>query len=433
MTVKEKSQALSQQLLAKRYLVTLKDNPEQYIGVELEFPIVNTMGNKTDVLVTKALFKYLQEVDEFKAIKLDDDGKPVQLQHKRNKDQIVFELSYNTIEFAFEKTKTIQEVESRFHHYLGIIQPFLRERQHQIEGSGIHPYWRINDNQPVKIDRYKMLIRFLQLSGQDPNNRFHHYPDYGTFICGNQVQLDVSRSNYLEIINAMNKVEPAKAYLFANSIFDGENWNTKISRDIFWEDSMHGYYQENVGVNPKAFINEQGFLEYLAKTALFYVYREDEILYFEPIRVEDYLAKEKIVAYHLDGTKQEIKPQEEDIKNHRSYHFQDLTTRGTIEYRSVCTQPLNKTFAPIAFHVGLHHNIKELDEYLAQNIVFDFSKESPKQLRRQYSKKNLTESELEKIKQYSLDLLKISRRGLIDRGNNEEEYLVELMKDLGKC
>ena len=433
MTVKEKSQALSQQLLAKRYLVTLKDNPEQYIGVELEFPIVNTMGNKTDVLVTKALFKYLQEVDEFKEIKLDDDGKPVQLQHKRNKDQIVFELSYNTIEFAFEKTKTIQEVESRFHHYLGIIQPFLRERQHQIEGSGIHPYWRINDNQPVKINRYKMLIRFLQLSGQEPNNRFHHYPDYGTFICGNQVQLDVSRSNYLEIINAMNKVEPAKAYLFANSIFDGENWNTKISRDIFWEDSMHGYYQENVGVNPKAFINEQEFLEYLAKTALFYVYREDEILYFEPIRVEDYLAKEKIVAYHLDGTRQEIKPQEEDIKNHRSYHFQDLTTRGTIEYRSVCTQPLNKTFAPIAFHVGLHHNIKELDEYLAQNIVFDFSKENLKQLRRQYSKKNLTESELEKIKQYSLDLLKISRRGLIDRGNNEEEYLVELMKDLGKC
>ena len=101
------------------------------------------MGNETDVLVTKALFKHLQGVEEFIAIKQDEDGNPVQLQHKRNKDQIVFELSYNTIEFAFEKTKTIQEVESRFHHYLGIIQPFLRERQHQIEGSGIHPYWRI--------------------------------------------------------------------------------------------------------------------------------------------------------------------------------------------------------------------------------------------------------------------------------------------------
>ena len=433
MTVKEKSQTLAQQLLAKRYLASLKENPDQYIGVELEFPIVNTLGKKTDVLVTKALFKYLQEVEEFRAIKLDEDGNPVQLQHEINNDQIVFELSYNTIEFAFEKAKTIQEVERRFNHYLSIIQPFLREKQHQIEGRGLHPYWRINDNQPVKIDRYKMLIQFLQLAEQATNRQFHNYPDYGTFICGNQVQLDVSRNNYLKVINAMNKVEPAKAYLFANSIFDGENWDTTISRDIFWEESMHGYYQENVGVNPKAFINEQDFLDYLAKTALFYVYREEEILYFEPIRVEDYLGREKIVAYRLNGTRQDIKPQEEDLKNHRSYHFQDLTTRGTIEYRSVCTQPLHKTFAPIAFHVGLHHNIKELEEYLAQNNYFDFSKENPKELRRQYSKKNLTESELEKIKHYSLDLLTISKRGLIDRGKQEELYLEEIMNELGKC
>lgn len=69
MTVKEKSQALAQQLLAKRYLASLKDNPEQYIGVELEFPIVNTMGNKTDVLVTKALFKHLQEVESLLRLK----------------------------------------------------------------------------------------------------------------------------------------------------------------------------------------------------------------------------------------------------------------------------------------------------------------------------------------------------------------------------
>ena len=433
MTVKEKSQALPQQLLAKRYLTPLKEKPEQYIGVELEFPIVNTLGNKTDVLVTKALFKYLQEVEEFRAIKLDEDGNPVQLQHEINKDQILFELSYSTIEFAFEKSKTIQEIERCFNHYLGIIQPFLRERQHQIEGRGLHPYWRINDNQPVKIDRYKMLIQFLQLAEKNANRQFHNYPDYGTFICGNQVQLDVSRNNYLKVINAMNKVEPAKAYLFANSIFDGENWDTTISRDIFWEESMHGYYQENVGVNSKAFINEQDFLDYLAKTAMFYVYREEEILYFEPIRVEDYLAKEKIVAYRLNGTRQDIKPQEEDLKNHRSYHFQDLTTRGTIEYRSVCTQPLNKTFAPIAFHVGLHHNIEELEEYLAQNNCFDFTKENPKELRRQYSKKNLTESELEKIKQYSLNLLTISKRGLIDRGKQEELYLEEIINELGRC
>ena len=81
----------------------------------------------------------------------------------------------------------------------------------------------------------------------------------------------------------------------------------------------------------------------------------------------------------------------------------------------------------------MHHNIKELDEYLAQNIVFDFIKENPKELRRQYSKKRLTENELVKIKQYSLDLLKISKRGLIDRGNQEEVYIEEIIKELGEC
>ena len=81
----------------------------------------------------------------------------------------------------------------------------------------------------------------------------------------------------------------------------------------------------------------------------------------------------------------------------------------------------------------MHHNIKELDEYLAQNIIFEFNKDNPKELRRQYSKKQLTESELVKIKQYSLDLLKISKRGLIDRGNREEVYLEEIIKELGKC
>ena len=81
----------------------------------------------------------------------------------------------------------------------------------------------------------------------------------------------------------------------------------------------------------------------------------------------------------------------------------------------------------------MHYNIKELEEYLAQNNYFDFSKENPKELRRQYSKKHLTKNELEKIKHYSLDLLTISKRGLIDRGKQEELYLEEIMNELGKC
>ena len=430
MTEKQKKEVCAEALLTKRYLTSLKEEPEKYIGIELEFPIINLLGGKTDTRVSKDLFRYLLKVEDFKIIKEDDDGNPVQLSHDKNKDQIVFELSYNTIEFAFEKSKTIQEVEKRFTHYLNLIQPFLRERKHQIEGRGIHPYWKENDNSPVKIDRYKMLVQFLKLAENENQEKYHRYPDYGTFICGNQVQLDVSKSNYLKIINAMNKVEAAKAYLFANSIFEGENWDNRISRDIFWEASMHGYYPENVGVNPEDYTTDQAYVEYLLQTSLFYAYRGEEILYFKPIRAKEYLKQDKILAYRLDGSSKEIQPKEDDFQNHRSYHFQDLTTRGTIEFRSTCTQPLSRTFTPIAFHVGLYENNRQLDAYLKNNPYFDFQKENPKELRKQYSKKTLSSKEVIKIKHFSKDLLEIAKNGLIKREKGEEWYLESIIEEL---
>ncbi len=116
----------------------------------------------------------------------------------------------------------------------------------------------------------------------------------------------------------------------------------KISRDIFWEDSMHGYYQENVGVNPKVLINEQDFQNIQRRQHCFYVYREDETSYFEPIRVE-VITQRKTKQQPIARMNQTNKTTRRGSKEHRSYHFQDLTTGGTIEYRSVCTQPLIKT------------------------------------------------------------------------------------------
>ncbi len=47
---------------------------------------------------------------------------------------LLFELSYNTIEFVFEKLHSINEVAKRFEAYLKIIQPILQENNHEIQG-----------------------------------------------------------------------------------------------------------------------------------------------------------------------------------------------------------------------------------------------------------------------------------------------------------
>lgn len=415
-----KQQAIK--LLKEKYLSNMKEDSELFVGVELEFPIVETNGNKTNIEVTKNLFRTLANLSDFEVEKRDDDQNPIQLVHCSSKDRILFELSYNTIEFAFERARSINEVAKRFEDYLKIIQPILQENNHEIQGHGIHPLWQENDNSPVKIERYKMLMAFLAMNGT--GMKTHSYPSYGAFICGNQVQLDVRRDNYIRIINAFNKIEAAKAYLFSNSEFSAEAWNTKIARDIFWEESLHGYYKENVGIYPKDYKSEEEFFNNLVRTAIFTATREGKSYYFKPIRVEDYLDQKEITAYTADENEKIINPVKEDLKQHRSYQFQDLTARGTVEFRSVCTQPLETTFAPIAFELGLFVQLEKLESYLEDSLFFKNEEQDYRKLRKKYSKKNLSEKEKEAIQSFSKDLLDIAKAGLMKRGYREEKFLI---------
>ncbi len=409
-------------LLKEKYLSNMKEDSELFVGVELEFPIVETNGNKTNIEVTKNLFRTLANLSDFEVEKIDDEQNPIQLIHCSSKDRILFELSYNTIEFAFERARSINEVAKRFEAYLKIIQPILQENNHEIQGHGIHPLWQENDNSPVKIERYKMLMAFLAMNGT--GMKTHPYPSYGAFICGNQAQLDVRRDNYLRIINAFNKIEAAKAYLFSNSEFSAEAWDTKIARDIFWEESLHGYYKENVGIYPKDYQSEEEFFNNLARTAIFTATREGKSYYFKPIRVEDYLDQKEITAYTADGNEKIIKPVKEDLKQHRSYQFQDLTARGTVEFRSVCTQPLETTFAPIAFELGLFVELEKLENFLEDSSFFKNEEQDYRKLRKKYSKKILSKEEKEAIQSFSKDLLDIAEAGLMKRGYGEEKFLI---------
>ena len=421
----------SVELLKKRYLKNIKENPDLFIGIELEFPIVNLEGKATDSEVVKDLFRYLPSVLGFTIEKVDDFGNPIQLLDLVSQDTILFEVAYTTIEFAFGKAESIQEVEERFNFYMATIQNKLGEANHAIVGCGLHPNWDKNENCPVAFPRYQMLMDYLNLSRSKTSRGLHDFPEYGAFICGSQVQLDVSRSNYLRVINAFTQIEAAKAYLFANSEFSGADWDTKISRDIFWEESMHGIYPENVGVNARLFKDEDDFFDYLDHSAIFTAERDGQTYYFYPVQARDYLATPEIQAFALNGDKILIYPQEEDFQTHRSYQYQDLTTRGTIEFRSMCTQPLNRTFAATAFHLGLLVNLDQLETYLQKAPFFITFGRNYKSLRRQFSKKKLTYEEEAAISEFSKDLLILAEEGLEKRDKQEMVYLQPLRDKLG--
>ena len=418
-------------LLKHRYLKNIKENPELFVGIELEFPVVNLEGDATDVEVIKYLFRYLVSSFDFTVEKVDDFGNPIQLVDPVSQDAILFEVSYTTIEFAFAKAETIQAVEERFSIYMEAIQKKLAESNHAIVGYGIHPNWDKNENSPVAYSRYRMLMDYLNLSRNVTESDLHQFPDYGAFICGSQVQLDVSKSNYLRVINVFTQIEAAKAYLFANSEFSGADWDTKISRDIFWEESMHGIYPENVGINARLFKDEDNFFDYLDHSAIFTAERDGQTYYFYPIQARDYLGTPEIQAFSLNWEEVLIYPQEKDFETHRSYQYQDLTTRGTVEFRSVCTQPLDRTFASAAFHLGLLVHLDKLEAYLETAPFFKVFGRNYKFLRRQFSKKKLTDQEKTAIISFSKDLLLLADEGLKMRNKQETTYLQPLRDKLG--
>ena len=302
------------QLLKDRYLKNIKKNPDLYIGIELEFPIVHTKGKPTDIEVSKDLMHFLVDALSLEVEKVDQEGNPIQLVEPTSQDRILFEVSYTTLEFAFGRAQNIQEVQERFDAYIKVIQEKLGEKDHAIQGWGIHPNWDQNDNRPVAYPRYQMLMDYLHMGSRQERADLHDFPQYGAFICGSQVQLDVSTANYLRVINAFTQIEAAKAYLFANSEFSGADWDTQISRDLFWEESMHGIYPENVGVNAKLFKDEDDFFDYLDHSAIFTAERDGETYYFSPIQARDYLATDEIHAYTLNGKETLLAPQEKDFQ-----------------------------------------------------------------------------------------------------------------------
>ena len=420
----------AKELLKQRYYEPIKEQPELFVGIELEYPVVNLGGNATDVSLTKRLLAYLLDNFDFQADKYDSDNNPIQLIDKASGDMILFEVSYNTIEFAFAKAERISEVEERLDTYLGIIQPYLQNDNHELQGWGVNPNWAKNDNRPVKSPRYEMLMDFLELSKAKNDPFFHDYPEYGSFICGSQVQLDVSKTSYLRVLNAFNQIEGPKAVLLANSEFWGSDWDLALSRDVFWENSMHGVFKENAGVFPKVFKSEDDYFSYLSETAIFTAKRGDETYYFEPIRAKDYLSTSSVKAHSIHGEVVTIEPSEEDFKTHRSYQFQDLTTRGTVEFRSVCTQPFSATFAPAAFHLGLLVNLETLESILKDTSLFEVFDYDYPRIRCLFSKKEISKDDFKLILPLTEALLTCAEDGLKNRGFGEEVYLAPLQERL---
>ena len=113
---------------------------------------------------------------------------------------------------------------------------------------------------------------------------------------------------------------------------------------------------------------------YLESTSIYCVERGERYINFAPMPLRDYLALGTVVGEYWDAAakvhrKCLISPSPTDVAWLRPFKFEDLTQRGTFEFRSVCGQPVREAFTSAAFHAGLAEHVDKLAGLLAHDTI----------------------------------------------------------------
>ena len=197
---------------------------------------------------------------------------------------------------------------------------------------------------------------------------------------------------------------------------------------------MHGLNSHNIGMFNCELESVEDLLSYIETTSIYCVERDGKYINFIPIKIVEYFEKELIEGeYYEYGSYKKIKfkPELEDIKYLRTFKFEDLTFRGTIEFRSVCCQPIRDRMTVAAFHLGLNSKVKELKYILDNDNVIYHRGYSADELRKMFVKRHLPEFVNEKdFKRLTKQILDLSEEGLKERGFGEEKYLKPLYERL---
>ena len=418
----------AQKLIYDRFIAPLKKPRASYIGIEIEMPVVNLSGEKTDKSVSIAAVHKAMEHFGFTPHKFDDEGVCHEAVCDDTGDVFSFDCSYNNFEISLGRVRTLHEAQARFRDYVSFINGELSRSGHTLTGLGVNPNYKINDYNYVPSPRYRMLEGYLKKC-KIWNGPFHPHFGYGTFSSASQVQLDVTEENLCETIEAFSLVEPLKAVLFANSYLP-DIPELRCVRDHFWEQSPHGINPRNVGFFeplPKT-IGE--ITEYLSKASIFCTERNGKYLFFYPIPFDEYLERGIVEAEYYDGEYHvcSFAPKAEDIAYLRTYKQTDLTSRGTLEFRSACTQPLKEAMTVAAFHLGLMAQTEGLTALLKNSFIYQ-TNEKPAQLRHKMNRADfLSYVDEDELKALLNDVLQLCKEGLRKRGYSEEIYLSPLFE-----
>ncbi len=355
------------QAIYDKYIAPTKTKRPDYIGVEIEMPVVNLNGQAVDEAVSISVAEKFTEHFGFTPDGHDSNGELTSSKHAPTGDILSFDCCYSNLELSFGKAVSLFEVKERFERYCKFLNSEFAKYNYTLTGMGVNPNADINHNKPTQNERYRMLYHYLHSYPKHTNEvamRFHERPDFGTFTSASQVQLDVGYDELTDVINVFGLLEPYKALLFANSFLPDYPQYLCV-RNMLWEHSMQGYNPHNVGMFAQKLSSVDELVDYIGTQSIYCTMRDGKYVDFTPVTIDEYFSKSSIDGEFYDGgtyRKLSFSPENGDLAHLRTFKFEDLTFRGTIEYRSSCCQPLSEAMTVAAFHTGLKEKLSELKE-----------------------------------------------------------------------
>ena len=425
--------------LYERFIEPTTKGYKDYVGVEIEIPIINREKTAVNfMIVHKVTNEFLETFKQFKRNVIDHNGHTCSLIDKKTGDIVSYDCSYNNLEFSLGKETNLNNVHQRFSKYYTFFKETFEKYNHTLTGFGVNPYRKYNKHIPIPSERYQMLYHHLCSYSRYSKlpKYFHDHPEYGMFSSASQIQLDVEKKDLIRTINTFSKLEPLKAILFSNSVLLEENEELLCCRDMFWQDSTHGINLHNIGMYETELEDIEDLLKYIESLNIYCTMRDGFYINFPTTNIMEYFKQETIHGEFCDKGKYdqvEFTPELNDIKYLRSFKFLDLTYRGTIEYRSACTQPIKDAMTVAAFQLGLKHNLDKLEKILDEDEVIYHQGYTATELRKLLVNRKLPSFiDEEKLYQLLEQILDLAKEGLEKRGYGEEKYLKGLYERVEK-
>lgn len=403
------------ELIRQKFIEPYLQKNEEYIGVELEYPLVQMDNQVNSKEVVLELFEYLKENFGFHDGKKGTDGCLIRVNNE-NGDGISIEYCYEIIEFAMQKDLNLNNIADRFYKYFNIVQDFFMKKRKGLFLTGMGTNL-ISNSTCVHLGKHPYHTAINEYI-----NKYTTYKNPNYFLTNMQsiqTHLDIPIKNkkerekiLLDTLNLFNTLDFVRGILFSNSLpnetFAPPNLDypkeTLCARDFNW---VHTEFPDT-GCIDKKFETINELSDYMAGLKLYFRKCGENYQAFKPTTISDYFSNPNQV---------------DDVLNiYRYLKHVVLNLYTTLEIRSDCIQPLKDTFAPTAFNLGISRRVKEATE-LTERFFKDNNIKYPNSILRSMAinDEKIVDSRI--MRKYLQKLYDLAKEALEEREMGEEKHL----------